>query len=81
MSFEWSGNGVDYNSTPITTTFSAGANSTTVNIPITADHIGEGPETFDVNFTIPSSLNGQVVLGAVTKAIGNIIDDTSKIIP
>ena len=77
MSLEWSG-GVDYDSAPIDATFTAGSNSTTVNVPLINDSIAEGPETFDLNFTIPSSLRGQVEFGIITKAIGNITDDTGK---
>ena len=77
--FEWSG-GIDYNSTPINATFPAGVNSTTVNISIFMDNIVERPEMFDLSFTIPSSLSGRVIFGTKSKAVGNIIDDTSKII-
>ena len=74
------GNGVDYNSTSIIATFAAGATSTTVNIPVTNDDIAEESETFDLSFAIPPSLNGQVKPGNITAAIGNITDDTSKMI-
>ena len=42
------------------------------------DNIVEGPETFRLAITIPSSLSGQVELGTITEAIGNITDDTGK---
>ena len=70
---------MDYDSTPITATFTAGTNSTTVNVSLINDSIVEGPETFDLNFTIPSSLHGHVIPGAITKAIGSVTDDTGKI--
>jgi len=70
---------VDYDSTPITATFTAGTNSTTVNVPVTNDSIAEKSETFDLNFNIPSSLSGRVMPGTITKAVGNITDDTGKI--
>ena len=76
---EWSG-GTDYNSTPINATFTAGTTSTTVNVPLINDSIAEGPETFNLNVTIPPSLSGQVELGTIIEAVGYIIDDTSKII-
>lgn len=44
------------------------------------DNIVEEPETFDIILTIPLSLSGKVELGTISKAIGNITDDTSKII-
>ena len=51
-----------------------------INIILINDTIGEGPETFDLDLTIPVSLSGQVVLGANANTIGNITDDTSKMI-
>ena len=61
-------------------TFTAGTTSTTVNIPLINDSIAEGPEKFDLGFTIPSSLSDRVIPGTITKAIGTITDDTGKII-
>ena len=69
---------MDYDSNSLTAIFTAGSTSTTVNVPVTNDNIVEGPETFDLTFTIPSSLGGQVILGTITNANGNIIDNTSK---
>ena len=79
VNFELSGNGVDYDSSPVEAIFPSGATSTMINIILINDTIAEGPETFDLDLTIPLSLNGQVVLGANANAIGNITDDTSKI--
>ena len=70
-----SGNGVDYISTPITATFPAGTNSTTINVPVTRDNISEYAETFDLKLTIPSSL--QLSTGT-DRAVGRIDDNTSK---
>ena len=61
-------------------TISAISTSTTVNVPLINDSIAEGLETFDLSITIPPSLSGQVELGTITEAIGNIIDDTGKAI-
>ena len=69
---------MDYNTTAIDVTFTAGSTSTTVNVPLINDSIAEGPEIFDLNFTIPSSLSGRVIPGTITEAIGYILDDTSK---
>ena len=69
---------MDYDSTPLSVTFSAGSNSTIVNVPVTNDDIAEELEKFDLNFIIPSSLEDQVVSGAIIKAVGNITDNTSK---
>ena len=71
---------MDYISTPITVTFAANTTSTTVNVPITKDNIAEQSETFDLTFIIPSSLSGQVIPKRITKAIGVITDDTSKMV-
>ena len=74
------GNGVDYTSTPIIATFAANTTSTTINVPITKDNIAEQSETFDLTFIIPPSLSGQVIPGKITKAVGVITDDTSKMV-
>ncbi|XP_065905004.1 uncharacterized protein [Dysidea avara] len=72
------GNGVDYISTPITATFTAGTNSTTIDVPVSTDDSAEGPETFDLTFTIPSSLS-RVVPGDIVMAVGNITDTTTTV--
>ena len=71
---------MDYISTPIIATFVANTTSTTINVPVTKDVIAEESETFDLNFTIPSLPCGRVIPGNITTAVGNIIDDTSKMI-
>ena len=71
---------MDYDSTPIDATFVAGTNITTINISVIKDDIVEKSETFDLSFSIPSSLSGQVMSGTINKATGGIIDTTSKII-
>ena len=70
---------MDYTSTPITATFPAGATSVIVDVPVTVDNIAEQRETFDLSFTIPSSLSGQVSPGRITEAVGVILDDTRKL--
>ena len=69
---------MDYDSTPVTATFIAGTTRAMVNILLTMDGIVEAPETFDLIFTIPSSLRGQVIPGTATKAAAIITDDDSK---
>ena len=71
---------MDYNTSTIPATFIAGTNSTTVTMSLISDDIVEGPETFKLNITIPPSLSGRVTLGTITEAVGNITDDTSKIL-
>ena len=70
---------MDYTSTPIDATFTAGSTDTTISIPVTMDILAEESESFNLKFTIPSSLSGKVVPGNITTAIGTITDDTSKI--
>ena len=72
------GNGVDYTSTPIYATFAASTTRTTINVPVSKDNIAEQSETFDLTFTIPSSLRSQVIPGYITKAVGRITDNTSR---
>ena len=74
------GNGVDYTSTSINATFAASTTRTTINVPVTKDNIAEQSETFDLTLTISSSLSGLVIQGQITKAVGVITDDTSKIV-
>ena len=74
------GNSVDYTSTPIDATFAANTTSTTINVPVSKDNIAEESETFNLTLTIPPSLSSQVIPGKITKAVGVITDDTSKIV-
>ena len=69
---------MDYNSTHITATFTAGTTRAMVNVPVTNDDIVEAVETFNLSFAIPSSLQGQVVSGINASAAGIITDDDSK---
>ena len=71
---------MDYDSNPLNATFTAGSNSTVVNVPVIKDDIAEESETFDLNFTIPLSLEkiDKIMPGTITEAVGNITDNTSK---
>ena len=69
---------MDYNSAPINATFPIGAISSTINVPVTLDNILEQWETFELTFTIPTSIQDVVIEGRQTTAIGVIIDTTSK---
>ena len=71
---------MDYTSTPIIATFAANTTNTTIDVPVTKDIVAEELEAFDLTFIIPSSLSGQVIPGKITKAIGVITDDTSKMV-
>ena len=74
------GNGVDYTSAPIAATIAANTTSTTINVPITTDNIAEESETFDLTLIIPPSLSDQVIPKKITTAVGEITDNTSKIV-
>ena len=74
-SVTWSGNGVDYISTPITAIFLVGTRSITISIPVRKDDIVEGTETFNLNIMIPSSENN-TILGKQSTAIVHIHDST-----
>ena len=67
---------MDYTSTPITATFTAGTTSTTINIPVTIDDIVEGTEMFNLVVNINSS-KIDVILGIQNTAIVFIHDSTS----
>ena len=69
---------MDYDSTPLNATFTAGSTSTIVNVPVIKDNIKEGSETFNLSFTILSSLEDRVISGTIITAVGNITDSTSK---
>ena len=69
---------MDYDSTHITATFTAGTTRAMVNVSVTNDDIVEAPEKFDLIFTIPSSLQGKVIPGAAITAVAIITDDDSK---
>ena len=69
---------MDYTSTPITATFTAGTNNTTINISVTIDDIVEESETFNLGLTISTSLNDRITLGTTSTATATITDDTSK---
>ena len=69
---------MDYDSTPITATFTAGSTITIINVPVIRDSIVEGLEHFVLNFTIPSSLESQVIPGTIAETFIVIRDNTSK---
>ena len=69
---------MDYTSTPINTTFTAGTASTTVNVPVTEDEILEPSESFGLTITVPPMLSTRVLVGDPNTATGNIIDSNGK---
>ena len=66
---------MDYTSTPINATFTAGDNSTAINIPVITDDIVEGTEMFNLKVIVPSSEN-DTILGKQNTAIVYIYDST-----
>ena len=71
------GNGVDYISTPITATFPAGVNSTTVDVPVIIDNVVEENETLQLEIFLPAPVKFAVQLGNPAKAIAIITDSSS----
>ena len=68
---------MDYTSTPITATFPAGVNSTTINVPVTKDNIVEENETFELEIFIPVPTKYAVESGNPSRASAMIIDSSS----
>ena len=68
---------MDYTSTPITATFTAGTTSTTINVPVTMDDNVEGAETFQLQLSLPLSMKYAVKLGHPSRATSVIIDTSS----
>ena len=71
------GGGVDFNSATQTTTITAGASSSTINITVINDNIVEGDEMFTVTLNVPTSPG--VTAGSITMATATITDSTSKL--
>ena len=69
---------MDYESTLISATFTAGSTNTTVNISIITDNIVENPELFGIQLNITDTLmfKNQIILG--NDGICVIEDNTSK---
>lgn len=66
---------MDYAPNPITATFTAGTNSTTINVPVIMDDIVEGTEMFNLFIVSPPS-DSDVILDRQSTAIVNIYDST-----
>ena len=73
------GSNTDFDATTQTVTIIAGTNSSTINITVINDDIVEGNETFNMSFSLPSSLSPGITTGAITNATASIIDTTSKL--
>ena len=69
---------MDYDSTPVNATFTAGTNSTIANISVITDNIAEDYEVFGIqlNFTDRLMFKHQIDLGS--DSICFIDDNTSK---
>ena len=73
------GSNTDFDSAPQTVTIIAGTNSSTIIITVINDNIVEGNETFNMSFTLPSSLGPGITTGSITNATATIIDTSSKL--
>lgn len=71
------GNGIDFDSNPITATFSPSSRRTTVQIPVTRDGVIEREETFNIILTLDTT-NPSIMLGSITTARGTIEDSTGN---
>ena len=67
--------GIDYTPDPITATFIAGTNTTTINVSVIMDDIVEGTEMFNLIIILPP-LNSDVTLDGQSIATVNIYDST-----
>ena len=68
---------MDYTSTPITATFTAGTTSTRIDIPVTMDDIVERTETFQLQLSLPLSMKYAVKLTHPNRVTAVIIDSSS----
>ena len=75
---DWQTAGVDYDNTMLTATFGSGVTKIKVRVPVTRDNIVEGREEFDLFLTVPSSLGPAITAIDKTRAVGVIVDSTSK---
>ena len=71
---------MDYISASVNAIFAVGSANTTINIPVIEDDILEPPETFNLNFSIPSLLRNRIHTGSPNTASGSIEDSTGKTI-
>ena len=65
--------GVDFDSTPLTSSIPAGENSTNLSVPIMQDNIIEQNEMFFLDLRLPVTIPG-ITLGNANIATGTIID-------
>ena len=76
----WLTGGVDFNTTLLIATFDSGMTMSSVSVPVIADNIFEGYETFNVILSIPSSVNRRIIANGQVNATVTITDSTSKFI-
>lgn len=69
------GNGIDFDSNPITATFSPSSRRTVVWIPLTRDVVIEQQEMFRINLMLDTT-NPSIMLGSIRTATGIIEDST-----
>ena len=72
----------DFISTPETVRIPAKATSTTMKVPVINDTIVEGNEIFNASMSlkhVPSSHQGSIKVGSITRVNGIILDSSSKL--
>ena len=73
------GNGIDFDSSPITATFSPSSRQVIVQIPLTQDGEIEEPEIFNIDLMLDTA-NPSIMLGIITTARGTIEDSTGNVV-
>ena len=69
---------MDFDNIPLTATFASGMTMSNVSVPVMMDNIIEGHEEFDLTLNVSSSLAPAITAGSTDRAVGVIIDSTSK---
>jgi len=64
----------------LTASFSSGATTASVSVPVLPDGIEEDDEFFDLSLTLPPSAPAGISLGRRRRAVGIITDSTSIIV-
>ena len=73
------GNGIDFDSNPITATFSPSSRQAIVQIPLTQDAEIEQPEMFNIDLMLDTT-NPSIMLGFISTARGTIEDSTGNVV-
>jgi len=78
LTYDITGEGLDYNSGPYTVTFPAGQTIVLFNIPIISDDILEGNESFTITIDPLSLTSSSITAVDPDQATVTIVDDDGK---